>query len=464
MFDSDYWGERLKVLEEALNCSLFLVGGVVRDALLNRSTKDIDLVVEGDSLAIAGRWADLCEGSLVALDSERGIYRVVEKGGTWLDFCAMVGQNLEQDLKARDLTVNAIAWGRERGWVDPLGGLQDLEAGRLRACSDTTFDDDPLRLLRWPRLAAATGLQPEEGLTAVTRKKAHLLPNCSGERIREELFALLAGPAAGWLPRLEDLGLLFQVMPELEPCRGCTQNHYHHLDVLDHTFEVVNGLEEAYLDGFTELNDERLSEFMDQRLTADRNRFTLLKMAALLHDVGKPETRWVQYDGRIRFPGHAAKGVPLAEQVADRLRLSNKEKHFLTSLVRDHMEPVLLPSRGADDLKVHRFLRDTDPYGLELVVLSRADVLATRGPVQTEFQLERHRLFAELAVAQILDRGQLYRPEMPLGGQDLIRLGLKPGPLIGQVLRRLGEEVVRRQGRMSTKEAIHWVTLFYLDS
>ena len=464
MFDSDDWVNRFKNLEEVLDCSLFVVGGAVRDGLLGHPTKDIDLVVEDEAREVAGRWAGISGGSLVPLDAERGIFRVVARDGTWLDFCAMVGETLEQDLKARDLTVNAIAWNYKQGFIDPLGGRADLEAGRLRACSATAFDDDPLRLLRWPRLSARTGLRPDDSLLSATRKKAHLLPRCSGERIREELFALLSGEVADWLAQLEELGLLFQVLPELEPCRGCTQNHYHHLDVLDHTYEVVRGLERAQSDGFRELGDERLVEFMNECPTAERKRSSLLKLGALLHDVGKPEARWVQYDGRIRFPRHAELGVPAAETVAQRLRLSNKERQFLTCLVRDHMEPVMLPSRGADDLRIHRFLRDTDPYGLELLVLSRADVLATRGPAQTEFQLERHRLFAELAVAQLFDEGDLYRPAMPLAGQELIQLGLKPGPLIGKVLKRLGEEVVRREGRMSQKEAIHWVTLFYLDS
>lgn len=451
-------------LEEALGGPLYLVGGALRDALLGRRSKDVDLVIPGDARAASARWAEISGGSPVTLDAERGIFRVVEKEGDWLDFCAMAGQNLEEDLRGRDFTVNAIAWSASEGWFDPLEGRRDLREGRLRACSEAIFDNDPLRMLRWPRLAAVTGLRPEPALRESTRARAPLLRRCSGERIREEFFALLAQSVADWLPDLEELGLLFQVLPELRPCRGCTQNHYHHLDVLDHTFEVVRGLERLQAEQYAELGDPRLPELMAQTVTADRRRSTLLKMAALLHDVGKPETRWVQHDGRIRFPGHAEKGVPTAERVSERLRLSNKERHFLVNLVRHHMVPVLLPSQGADDLRVHRFLRDTEPYGLELLTMSRADVLATLGPAQSEYQLERHRLFAQLAVTQVLDEGDLYRPEVPLKGQELIRLGLKPGPDIGRVLRKLGEEVVRRGGEMSRQQAIHWVTVSYLSS
>ncbi|MCA9794197.1 MAG: HD domain-containing protein [Candidatus Eremiobacteraeota bacterium] len=433
------------------NIELALVGGAVRDRLLGTPTKDLDLVVDRDAFALARRFADQLGATFVPLDPERQIARLALKDGTWLDFALLVGERLEDDLANRDFTINAMAIHPDRGLVDPLGGQADLEEGRLRLCGSATLENDPLRCLRAIRMLARYPLEPAEGLLDQVRRAVPWLSRVSMERVRDELFFILEAGVSRVLDAMEYTNLLFWLFPELEDCQGCEQNHFHHLDVLDHTLLVVRHLEALSSEGL----DLRVGEHLSQRLVPNRSRFALLKFCSFLHDLGKPATQTHGRSGRIHFRGHDLVGAEMAEQVAARFMLSRQEIRYVEKLVRLHLKPVVMPARGADDRQLHRFFREAGELTPDLLVHSRADVLATRGPAQSDWLLESHRLFMELMLEDFFGQGPLSAPPMPLTGDDLLGLGLKPGSWIGALLAQLREDAVEHD--LSDREtALAW--------
>lgn len=427
-----------------------LVGGAVRDLALCLDALDLDLVVESDAESFARECADRLGGSLVPLDTERGILRVALADGYHLDFALQAGETLEDDLRRRDFTVNAVASVPDRGVVDPLGGLADLQRRELRPCSDEALREDPLRVLRAVRLRARYGLTVDPAPLALHRE---LLKQVSPERIRDEWFAILA---AGVTPQLELLcqtGLLFVLFPELWECRGVGQNYFHHLDVLEHTLEVVRGLEQLLTTeygGFAPYARELNGHFA-QPLAGGRSRGLGLKLVAFLHDISKPATRTVGEGGRIHFHGHELLGAGVAEGIARRLKLSNKEVRYVHHMVALHLTPVLLPSRNPSRRELHRFLHKAGDDLPDLIVLSRADVLATRGPAQNEERLEAHRELGLELLEEYFSQGRLANPRVPVSGKDLTEaLGLAPGPTVGWLLERLREAAAL--GQVETRE------------
>ncbi len=221
----------------------WVVGGALRDRRLGRETTDLDVVVEGDPAA-AARAVSRAAGraACFALSEEFGSWRVVPRDRSWqLDVEPLRAGTLEQDLAMRDFTVNAIAEPLEGGEpIDPLGGLADLDAGRLRMAGPQAFAEDPLRVLRLVRVAVELDLVPEAETVSCAQAQAPALGGVSAERVFTELRRTIASPRARvGLELMQRLGASAVVLPELEAMRGVEQNRFHHLDVYGHTLEVL---------------------------------------------------------------------------------------------------------------------------------------------------------------------------------------------------------------------------------
>ncbi|MEK6574842.1 MAG: hypothetical protein AABZ58_11105, partial [Chloroflexota bacterium] len=226
---------------------VWLVGGSVRDALLNRPVHDLDFAVAGDGLAIARTVASKLGAAFFPLDESRGTGRVVaieDDQRFFLDFASLRGDDLNADLAARDFTVNAIAVSLGGQLFDPMGGQADLKAKVLRTCSPASINDDPVRALRAVRLAAQLGFRIERGTREAAREAASRIASVSAERVRDEFMKMLEEqkPAAS-LRALDALGLLGRVVPETSALKGVTQSAPHVFDVWQHTLAVVNHLE-----------------------------------------------------------------------------------------------------------------------------------------------------------------------------------------------------------------------------
>lgn len=448
---------------------LYLVGGAVRDALLGRPTHDLDFTTPGDALQIAVLVGDRLGGAYFPLDEEhptgRVVLRLEDQGRMLLDFARFRGPDLEADLRARDFTINAMAVDvrAPQQLIDPLKSVADLHHKVVRACSPQAFTQDPLRVVRAVRFATAFQLRILPETRALMRPAVPLLDQVSAERLRDELFRILAGRKPGSAIRaLSYLGVLVSGLPELEALKGLKQPPPHIGDVWSHTLRTLERLEvllevlgpvhdpEAHADIVTGLASgklgryrEQLSDHMATALTPDRPLRPLLFLAALYHDAGKANTREVDAQGDIRFHDHPRVSAELVARRARALHLSNQEIQRLTTVVRHHMRPLLLtqtrtaPTRRA----IYRFFRDTGPAGVDICLLALADTLATYGPTLPQKRWEDQLSVTRALLAAWWEHHQhQVAPPPLLRGKDLIgALGMQPGPEIGYLLEALRE-------------------------
>jgi tRNA nucleotidyltransferase/poly(A) polymerase len=438
----------------SLGLDAYVVGGAVRDELLGQEPRELDFVVPGvghaelrAALEPHGRVEDLIVADQrvgVRLHPRDGAARALQPAGIEFtpprverstgpgrhdfEIVADAGISLEQDMERRDFTINAIAKRLETGEIlDPLGGRADLERGVLRTTSPTSFRDDPLRIVRGLRFVSQLGVEPDEDTLRQMREWAPQIEHVSGERIggglaadgMGELSKLLLGANPAKALRLaRDTGVLHHVLPELDAATGFDQrSRYHDLPLDEHTFRVV----QAAADGGAPLS---------------------VRLAALLHDAGKPESAWEGPDGRMHFyakPGlskrsHEEIGADLASRALSRLRYPAKLRQRVRRLVGEHMFPV---PPANDPVKARRFLhRHGDELAFELLAHKRADLLGKReSPDERSNEL--------VAVDRFRERleGELERPhrldQLALDGNDLIAAGWEPGPALGHALDHL---------------------------
>jgi tRNA nucleotidyltransferase/poly(A) polymerase len=459
---------------------VYLVGGAVRDALLGRPLHDLDFALESDAIQLARRMANSLGGAFFVLDEERDAARVIlnlpEGQRLFLDFSRLRGPDLESDLRARDFTINAIAIevSSPHAILDPLGGAVDLRARLLRACSPAAFRDDPLRIFRGVRLAAGFGFHIQPESRQLMRKAVPLLPGVSTERMRDELFKILAGPQpATALRALDILGVFSHLLPELEALKGVEQSPPHTLDVWAHSLSVVQKLEEVLAALQPEYDPDtagnltmgllvgklgryrgNLGEHLQHTLNPDRSMRSLLMLAALYHDVAKPLTRSVENSGRVRFLQHEGEGARMIGDVGQRLHLSNAEVSRLGSIVQHHLRPMLLaqseemPSRRA----IYRFFRDTGPAGVDVCLLSLADVLGTYGATLPTPAWIRHLdVVRALLEAWWENPQESVSPPALLDGREVMAaLQLDQGPRIGELLEALRE--AQATGKVNSRQ------------
>jgi tRNA nucleotidyltransferase/poly(A) polymerase len=401
----------------------YVVGGSLRDALRGRDPADWDLATDAlPERLVTGFHGAVYENRFGTVAIRRGdsVFEVTtfRTEHEYADFRrphrVEFGTDIGADLARRDFTVNAIAWGREPGGaasnllVDPFGGRADLERRLLRAVGDpdARFREDALRMVRAVRLAAALEFEIEPATLEAIRANAALVGHLSGERIGAELEKLLATPRPSVGLRLaEATGLLAVIAPELAAQRGIEQNKVPGEDLWDHTLRTVDA--------------------------APASR-PVVRLAALVHDIGKPATL---VNGH--FHHHDVVGARLATEWLRGLRLPRAAIDDVAHLVRHHMfwaDPTYT------DVAVRRFLKRVGARHLDnLFALRRADDIGSGADPDDANQLVfRARLDAELRAAAALDRYAL-----AIDGDDLMReLGLVPGPLLGRMLDGLVERVM----------------------
>jgi poly(A) polymerase len=423
----------------------WIVGGAVRDAALGREISDLDLATAGDPGAAAKAAAAALEGHAFELSAEFGTWRVVAPRRGWqLDLTVLRGGAIEADLAERDFTIGAVAVPLAGGEpLDPYGGLGDLAAGRLRAVGERSFEEDPLRLLRAPRLAAELGLEIDPATVALARAGAARAAEPAGERQLAELRQLLGGPdPLRGLRLLDDLGLTAVVLPEVEALKGVEQGPNHHLDVHGHTLAVLeHTLEvEGDLERFTGERAEEVAALLDEDLADEMSRRTALRFGALFHDIAKPQTR-AERDGFVGFRGHDREGAEVIGGICRRLRASRRLTQHLQGLALHHLRlgfmiaEMPLPAR-----RVHEYLRVTEPVTVDVTLLTVADRLSARGvgPIASPEMVAAHLELARQMVAAALDWRRQGPPAPLLRGDELAaELALDPGPRLGEALREL---------------------------
>jgi putative nucleotidyltransferase with HDIG domain len=447
---------------------VWAVGGSVRDAILGRLSQDVDLVVDGDAVALGRRLANEAGADYFELDPDRGTGRMLLTTArgvrTIYDFTRLQGGSIDSDLRLRDFTVNAMAVAVDDPGrlIDPTGGLEHLRRRWLEACTPRAVLDDPIRAVRAVRVAAELEARISPETVAQIREAARLLGEVSAERLRDELFRLLGLPSPAPSLRLMDhLGLLTAVLPELEPLRGLGQPPSHAFDALTHTLATVEGLERILKVLLAPEGQERsadlasglavhrlgrfrqsLGEYLSLQVSFGRTRRQALFLAALLHDVGKPRTRAMDSDGTVRFLGHERVGAAIAVDACRRLSLSLAETAEIETIVAEHQRPGWLEktpplSRRA----VYRYFRSTLSTGVAVALLSLADLLAKHvPPVPQEAWASRLDIVRELLEAWFEGRSEKIEPDLLFNGTDVMQLvGVPPGPTVGLLLEDLRE-------------------------
>lgn len=426
---------------------LYLVGGYLRDHLLGRGPRerDLDLVCPGDCRALVAECLGALGGTLVPLD--RSTVRIAFARGTdaWqVDVAALRGEGIEADLRRRDFTVNALALDltgdRAGKLIDVTGGVADLEARRIRVTSPAVLREDPLRCLRAVRMAAQLGFRVEAATAAAVREAAGGLGAVSAERIRDEMFKILDAPRpAAHVRVLDDLGTLAVILPPLAALKGVPQGAPHRQDVWEHTLEVVEGIPWV-LERLRRLVPEAGPETegrMAAPVEGSISRRSLLLFAALLHDVGKPAARALEGD-RVRFLGHEARGAELAAGLCEALRLGRQAAALVTSVVAQHLRPILLAAEpGVTPRARYRLLRDLGEVAEEVLLHSLADVRATGGE---DAAFRRQVAFVRETFAFRRDRVRPAASAPFLRGEEVMAvLQIPPGPLVGTCLAAVAE-------------------------
>jgi poly(A) polymerase len=465
---------------------IYLVGGAVRDILLNKPSYDLDFVTSGDAMKISRKLADQLGAAYFPLDVRRNVARIVIKTTEddikatsqirRVDISKYQGADLDHDLKGRDFTINALAIPIHdpARLIDPTGGAADLLSKQLRACSENSFLNDPVRILRAVRFSVNLQLNIETDTLRLIREAMVHLPEVSAERLRDELFRMLALPHPATCLRIMDkLGALGVVLPEVSDLKQVQQSAPHVLDAWNHTLDTLNRLESLLEVLALEFNPDKasnlalgmvalqlgryredLSAHMNNALNPERPHRGLIFLAGLYHDVGKLSTQSLDEDGKIKFISHEQIGSQLAEKRGTELKLSNPEVARLATIVSHHMRPSLLshaqdpPSKRA----VYRFFKDTGAAGIDICLLSLADVLATYGATLPPDRWSRHlQVVRTLFHAWWENREEQILPMVILNGEELItEFNLESGPIIGYILESVREAQIT--GEIQTKE------------
>jgi poly(A) polymerase len=457
--------EKVYRLSRNHSVEIFLVGGTVRDLLLGTfSGQDFDFAIRSDPLSFAKTVAQELQGSLVRLHEEFGQYRIVtiENGETvTIDLSRYKGENIEDDLRRRDFTINSMAMSLhavfENGnltLVDPLGGLKDLDRKRIKLSSPSALSEDPVRIMRGIRIARQYQFAIDPALSVAMKEERNLLAKAAPERIRTELFKIFDAPGIyESLTLLDELGILEVLLPEVNTFREYLQGNHHRYDLWEHSLKTARKVEVILgdIDQIWPAYSPFLKTYFSGSIEGEVKRSALLKFTAFLHDVGKPLTRTVD-EGKIRFFEHEHEGEKINREVVKRFKLGKKAQKYVEMVTKNHMRILNLTSalRLTQRAK-YRFFRDLADTGVDILLLSLADAWATGKEIEGTEEYGR--------IASRVDSFMEYyfcefkkQPVKPLlSGSDIMEIfSLTEGKRVGELLEMVREAETR--GEICTRE------------
>ncbi|MCD6400964.1 MAG: CCA tRNA nucleotidyltransferase [Anaerolineales bacterium] len=459
---------------------IYLVGGAIRDMLLQRPVHDLDFALKRNTTKFARDVANAIGGAIFTLDEKRETVRIIytDKQGDRiiLDFNSLRGKDIEDDLGKRDFTINAMAVDIRNPMqlIDPLGGAQDLLNKRLWYCSPSAFIEDPIRSIRAVRFAANLDVFIQKELRTAIRRTVKRLSDVSGERIRDEIFTIFMGRKVALAIRaLDILGCMKVIFPELERLKTIEQSSPYISTLWTHSVETIAKLE-GLLDSLELVRKpessenliyglvcqklgqfrQQINQHLSKELVLGRNIRALLNFAALLHEMGEEAKEKIDEPGDVPLLGPDKKMVEIIEKRGRALRLSNDEIKWVRTIGSYNLHPLFMkpgdtqPSNRA----IYRFFRKTGEAGIDICLLSLADTLATYGTSLPQDIWEKQlELVRTLFITWWKDRDNLVSPPPIISGVDLINeFDMYPGPRIGQLLEMVREAQV--MGEVTTKE------------
>lgn len=418
----------------------YLVGGSIRDLFTKNGVFcDRDISIKGaENFArkIANKW----DGTFIELDSENKIYRVVLPDKiNFLDISELQGNTIEEDLKRRDFTINAIAYDLANDkFVDVTGGLKDLKNKVLRHIDDKNFEDDPLRILRAFRFYAVTGFKMTIELENALKKYLPLALNPAKERINYEIMKLFGGDfASSALLKMDEFGLLEKIFPCVTEMKKVPPNTHHHLDLFHHVVETVRQIEILY---------NEISGFEKEHLNAidfgGFPRINHLKLAGFLHDIGKFSTWTIEEGGRHRFIKHDDVGSKMVVPLLRDLKFSKKQIEYISCMIKNHIYPsnvIVAPS--LNDKVMMRYVRKMGDNVVDNIILAKADRLSARGVDITEEIVNANISGLDKLLDFYLSKKDTLAPLPKLiDGREIMEiLNIKPSPKLGEIINTINE-------------------------
>ena len=440
------------------NLGIWLVGGVLRDIYLKQKKElvDFDFCVEKETLAVVKEFAKSISSKFITLDRSQESFRVVlkKRGKNYTyDFTGMRGETIKEDLALRDFAINTLAISlseKKPKLIDYFHAGKDIRGKVIKVVKDEVIPQDPLRILRGFSFVANYGFRISAKTLKLMVKHKSLIKKVSKERINEELFKILTSNNSYKVIKVMDkLKIIDEFIPEIIKMRGIGQGGYHHLDVWKHSLETLRQFELLFIKRL--VKNKEVVAYLNQELAGQRRRIQIIKLACLLHDIGKPKAK-KKLDKKTIFHTHEKIGRELAGVIADNLRLSLREKSILMKLIFWHLRPGYLadqvnPSRRA----IYRFFRDTQEEGASVILLSLSDWRATRGPLTDAKKRRRHEaVMLDLADKYFADKKKKPLPRVIDGHSIMSKFKISSGPLIGVILKTIKEEQIL--GKVSTRQ------------
>lgn len=440
----------------------YLVGGSIRDLFTKNCVFcDRDISIKGaENFArkIANKW----DGTFIELDSENKIYRVVLPDKiNFLDISELQGNTIEEDLKRRDFTINAIAYDLTNDkFVDVTGGLKDLKNKVLRHIDDKNFEDDPLRILRAFRFYAVTGFKMTIELENALKKYLPLALNPAKERINYEIMKLFGGDfASGALLKMDEFGLLEKIFPCVTEMKKVPPNTHHHLDLFHHVVETVRQIEILY---------NKISGFEKEHLDAidfgGFPRINHLKLAGFLHDIGKFSTWTIEESGRHRFIKHDDVGSKMVVPLLRDLKFSKKQIEYISCMIKNHIYPSnVIVAPNLNDKVMMRYVRKMGDNVVDNIILAKADRLSARGVDITEEIVNANISGLDKLLDFYLSKKDSLAPLPKLiDGREIMEiLNIKPSPKLGEIINAINE--AQLNGDITThEEAVNYIKNLHL--
>ena len=438
----------------------YLVGGAVRDFLMNKTTPDRDIAIK-NAENFAHKIAEKFDGTFIELDNINKIYRVVLKDKeNFLDISEIQGKSIDEDLKRRDFTINAIAYDlKNLNFIDITNGIQDIKNKKLRFIKEENFVDDPLRILRAFRFYATTGFEMDDNLKNILNKYSHLALNPAKERIHYELMKLFGGDyTSKALIELDNIGLLEKIFPCVLEMKKVPKNTHHHLDLFNHLIESVRQVELEYLNANLEIKNH-----LDKVDFGGFPRINHLKLATFLHDIGKFSTWTIEESGRHRFIGHDNKGAKLVKPLLKELKFSKKQIEYISKMIKYHIYPSsVITSPDLNEKIMMRYIRKMENDVIDNIILAKADRLSARGPAITEEIINSNLNGLNKLLNFYFEKIETLEP-LPklLDGKEIIDiLNITPSPVLGKIIKALNEAQLN-DIVVTKQDAINYVKVIY---
>ena len=438
------------------NIKSYLVGGCVRDLMLNPSADsiDIDIMVEGDGISFAKLLAKKMNVPKVVpfpkfatakipyheYEIEVASARIESYDKSSRNPSSIQISNIQDDLLRRDFTINAMAISLNENnfgeFFDPFNGMEDLKNKILKTPlnPDNTFSDDPLRMMRACYFASKLSLEIEPECLLSIQNNSERISIVSQERITNELFKILGTdrPSIG-LNILQQSGLMEYVFPEISIMYGLDQsNEYHHKDIFYHTLEVVD-------------NAAKLSNNVD------------LRLAALVHDIAKPKTRRLSKSKGYTFYGHDDVGARMLKGVAESMKFSNSTRDFITKLTALHLRPISLAKKEVTDSAIRRLIVDAGEEIDDLMTLCRADI-TTKNPKNISKYLANFDR-VDKRIKEVTEIDKLKAFQSPVRGDEIMKMfNLSPGKEVGKIKTMIEDAIINGEIKNDYSSAISFLT------